>query len=92
MKYLDKNGEVINYGDILKCIGLENEPKTENSCKTPFCMLCKYDGKDMIYVSGIDEYFEINDMKLPTDKINELKNLEIFAHRVIYEGVLNNDQ
>ena len=55
-------------------------------------MLCKYDGKDMIYVSGMDEYFEIMDMKHPTDKINELKNLEIFAHRVIYEGVLNNDQ
>ena len=46
MKYLDKNGEVINYGDILKCVSFENKPKTENSCKTPFCMLCKYDGKE----------------------------------------------
>jgi len=92
MKYLDKNGEIINYGDILKCVSAENRPKDENSCKTPFCMLCKLDGKDMIYVSGMDEYFEINDMKLPTDKINELSDFEIFAHKSIYENLLKEHQ
>lgn len=48
----------------------------------------KEDSKDMIYTSANDEYWEINDCKLKTDKINELKAFEIFVHREVYEGLL----
>lgn len=88
MKYIDFNGNEINYGDILKAKKPLWNYDEEYACKEPFFVLVKEDGKDMIYTSANDEYWEINDCKLKTDKINELKAFEIFVYREVYEGLL----
>ncbi|MBR5202350.1 MAG: hypothetical protein IKW45_03710 [Clostridia bacterium] len=87
--YKDRKGERIAYGDILRCISIEKNCDFESpySTKIPFFMLCKLDGKTMMYTSAGDEYIEIDECKLKTDKIDELNGFEIFAKREIYELV-----
>lgn len=59
MSYKDKHGETISYGDVLKIVDYKRE--NENEPKEPFLTLVKQDGEDMLYVSGMDEYQEIED-------------------------------
>lgn len=87
--YKDCNGEIISYGDILRDIHWwENYPKTEHSPKEPFFMIVKCNGETMMYISGMDEFYPIEDCKMKTDKIDELGAFEIFANRVVYENNL----
>lgn len=90
-KYKDCNGEIINYGDILKYLPAEEYEKTKNSPKRPFCMLVKYNNKkDLMYISGMDEFVEISEFQTYEDEINNtISSVEIFAHRAVYEGNLN---
>ena len=90
--YKDCKGEQISYGDILRCAYIEKNCDFESpyATKMPFFMICKLDGKTMMYTSANDEYIEIDECKLKTDKIDELNGFEIFAHKEVYE-VLNND-
>lgn len=86
-KYKDCNGENISYGDILRW--LDAPPRDKYSPKEPFFMLCKIHGETMMYCSLGDEYLPLTDCKTKTDKIEEFSRFEIFAHRLIYEGVNN---
>lgn len=90
-KYLDVNGQTICYGDILKIISMESREKNENSIRTPFAMLVKYsDSKNMMYISGMDEFWEISECQCGVDKgTNKLSDFEIFAERAVYEANLN---
>lgn len=88
--YKDCNGENISYGDILRDIHWnEKYKRTKCSPKEPFFMLCKVNGKTMMYVSGMDEYVDLQECKLKTDKIDRLECFEIFAYRTIYEDINN---
>lgn len=89
--YKDRKGEQISYGDILRCTTMNNlDFDSPYSTKMPFFMVCKLDGKTMMYCSAGDEYLEIEDCKTKTDKIDEFSSFEIFAHREVYEA-LNNE-
>ena len=87
--YKDKKGEQITYGDILRNIEIEKsiDFDTPFAVKRPFYMLCKLNGKTMMYCSAGDEYLEIDECKLTTDKIDELCAFEIYAYREIYEHI-----
>lgn len=41
----------------------------------------------MMYCTSADEYCDIEDCKLPTDKLNELSGFEIFMNREIYDSI-----
>lgn len=79
MSYKDKHGETISYGDVLKIVDYKRE--NENEPKEPFITLVKQDGEDMLYVSGMDEYQEIEDWQTEEDKKNNtISQLEIFCN------------
>lgn len=90
-KYKDCNGEIINYGDILKCKFMEEQTKQEYSPKAPFCMLVRYnDTKDLVYISGMDDFQEVSEFQMKEDKKdNIISSLEIFANKSVYEANLN---
>ena len=88
--YKDCHGEIISYGDILRDIQWQEKyPKSEYSPKEPFFMIAKCNGETMMYISGMDEFYPIEDCKMKTDKIDELGSFEIFANRVVYDANLN---
>ncbi len=77
-KYKDKNGQDIQYGDVLKLVNYEKS--SVNSPKEPYLTLIKQDGKDMLYISGMDEYQEIENWQTEEDKKNNtITSLEIFC-------------
>lgn len=78
-KYVDCNGWQINYGDILKFPPLEKEPRQKHEPKRPFGMLVKLDGEDMIYLSGLCDYLEVENFRKEEEPINMLGAVEIFA-------------
>lgn len=68
--YKDKNGNEISYGDIMRCEAIPNVN----------LIMCKEQGKDMLYVSGMDEFQEVSDWMSEDDKKeNKLSGLEIFS-------------
>lgn len=85
MSYKDKHGEIINYCDVLKIAGYKRE--SEYAPKEPFLTLVKNNGKDMLYISGMDEYQEIEDWQTEEDKENNtISQLEIFCNfNLLYE-------
>ena len=74
MNYKDKNNNLIEYGDIL----INDDLKGRYFVLTPKGM----------YVSGMDEFVPIEECKLKTDKIDELKAFEVFVHKKCYEYLL----
>ena len=88
--YKDCHGELIGYGDILRDIHWQEKyPKSEYSPKEPFFMIAKCNGETMMYVSGMDEFYPIEECKMKSDKIDELGSFEIFANKEVYDGNLN---
>lgn len=89
--YKDRKGVQISYGDILRCVDIEKDHDFENplATKLPAFMLCVNDGETMMYCTTNDEYWDINDCKLKTDKIDELGGFEIFIDRETYEELNN---
>lgn len=84
--YKDCHGELIGYGDILRDIYWQKKyPKSEYSPKEPFFMIAKCNGETMMYVSGMDEFYPIEECKLKSDKIDELGSFEIFVNKEVYE-------
>lgn len=68
--YKDKKGNEIRYGDMLKC---EDYPNVH-------LIMCKEQGKDMLYISGMDEFQEISEWQSEEDKKeNKISALEIFS-------------
>ena len=87
-RYYDRKGEKIAYGDILRCLEFKDiDFEKPHAVKMPSFMLCKVDGKTMMYCTTADEYVDIEDCKLQTDKLNELCGFEIFMHREIYDSI-----
>lgn len=86
--YKDVNGNIISYGDILKDIYWEKKcPKSEYSPQEPYFMITKCNGETMMYFSGMDEFYPIEECKLKTDKIDELKSFRIYAYRKNLESL-----
>lgn len=76
-KYKDKNGQEIQYGDVLKLVNCE---KIESLLKEPYLTLIKHNGKDRLYISGMDEYLDIDDFQTEADKkTNTISSLEVFC-------------
>lgn len=89
MKYLDKRGTEINYGDILRFVEYEEiRENKEYSPKIPFGMLVKHENKDMIYVSGLDEFHEIKNCQTENDNESQISTVEIFAPKKLYSELL----
>jgi predicted phosphodiesterase len=90
-KYTDYNDETIHYGDILKVKFMEEREKSPYDVKTPFAMLVKGENdKDMMYISGMDEFSEISEWQKEEDRFkNKISSVEIFAWRAVYEANLN---
>lgn len=77
-KYKDKNGQEIQYSDVLKLVNYGKY--SENQPKEPYLTLIKQDGKDMLYISGMDEYQDIEGWQTEEDKKNDtISSLEIFC-------------
>lgn len=83
--YLDYDGGIISYGDILKIRDLESQPRSKYSPKIPFAMIVRKDNKDMLYVSGVDEFLEMSEVSINDDG-RTLPEFSIFAPRLSYEG------
>lgn len=77
-KYKDCNGHQICYGDILR-LKTYVKPDSENAPKEPYCMLVRQSGEDLMYVSGMDEYWNMGDCHFEGESETELKAFEIFA-------------
>ena len=79
-KYKDKNNNVINYGDILRWVHYPKRTEEEKKYapKEPYLKIVKYDRKDMMYMSGIDEYTEIIEWQTKEDmQENKISSVEI---------------
>lgn len=74
--YTDKNGNSINYGDVLRSVKKITDD-SEFAPKEPFFKLELIDNKPMMYVSGMDEYHEIEECQGADDEPNTLKHFEI---------------
>ena len=75
--YTDKNGNIIEYGDILKYEEPIIQNRDEFSPEEPQFKLEIFDGKPMIHISGMDEYQEINECQSPDDEPATLKHFII---------------
>lgn len=74
--YTDKNGNSINFGDVLKSVKKLSDD-SEFAPKEPFFKIELFDNKPMMYVSGMDEYHEIEGWQGADDEPNTLKHFEI---------------
>lgn len=83
--YTDTNGNVINYGDILKWVHYPQRTEEERKYapKEPYLKIVKLDNKDMMYMSGVDEYTEIKDWQTKEDiQENKISSVEIKLQKV----------
>lgn len=74
--YTDKNGNIVKIGDRLKFEKPMIENRTEFDCAEPTFRLELFDGKPMLYVSGMDEYHEVSEWQAEDDEPNTLKHFE----------------
>ena len=78
--YTDINGNTINYGDILRWVHYPQRTEEERKYapREPFLKIVKYDGEDMMYMSGADEYTKIKEWQTFEDMHkNQISSVEI---------------
>lgn len=86
--YYDRKGDKIAYGDVLRCLDFKDiDFEKPHAMKMPAFMLCKLNGVTMMYCTANDEYWDIDDCKMETDKENELNGFEIFISKDVYEEI-----
>ena len=86
-KFKDANGNIINYGDILKWLDFPRG-EGENYVAESYMMIVKYDeNKDMMYMSGMDEFTPIKEWQTKEDeKENKISCVKIYVNRELYEA------
>lgn len=79
--YTDKHGNTIKYGDILR-FETKLYSESEFAPPEPHFKLMLVDNKPMLYVSGMDEYHDVEDWQSSDDKPDTLKHFEVVLKEV----------